>query len=45
MAHSKGHFPAPPILNIIFQKIDGLVLGLVRLIDAKNFDVAQPVIP
>ena len=29
----KARFPAPPILNIFLQKIYGLVLGLVRLID------------
>ena len=26
-----------------FQKIHGLVLGLVQLIDAKGIDVAQPI--
>ena len=37
MADSKkGHFPAPPILNIFH----GLVLGLVELIDAKGIGVA-----
>ena len=46
MADSKkGHFPAPPILNIFFQKFHGLVLGLVGLIDAKGIDVAQPTWP
>ena len=39
----KPHFPAPPILNIFFQKFLGLVLGLVGLIDAKGIDVAQPI--
>ena len=35
MADSKkGYFPAPPILNIFFQKFHRLVLGLVELIDA-----------
>jgi hypothetical protein len=34
------NFPAPPILNIFFQKFHGLVLGLVGLID-----VAQPIWP
>ena len=44
MADSKkGHFPAPPILNIFFQKFHGLVLGLVGLNDAKGIDVAQPI--
>ena len=44
MADSKkGHFPSPPILSIFFQKFHGLVLGLVRLIDAKGIDVAQPI--
>ena len=37
----KGHFPAPPILNIFLCKFHGLVLGLVGLIDAKGIDVAQ----
>ena len=32
----KGHFPAPPILNIFFQKFHELVLGLVELIDAEG---------
>ena len=32
----KGHFPAPPILNIFFHKFHGLVLGLVELIDAEG---------
>ena len=39
----KGHFPAPPILNIFLWKFYGLVLGLVGLIDAKGIDVAQPI--
>ena len=39
----KGHFPAPPILNIFFQKFHGLVLGLVGLIDAKGIDGTQPI--
>jgi hypothetical protein len=39
----KGHFPAPPILNIFLWKFYGLVLGLVELIDAKGIDVAQPI--
>ena len=39
MADSKlGHFPAPPILNILSRKFHGLVLGLVGLIDAKGID-------
>ena len=41
----KGHFPAPPILNIFFQKFHGLVLGLVELNDAKGIDVSQPIWP
>ena len=41
----KARFPAPPILNIFFQKFHGLVLGLVELIDAKGIDVAQPIWP
>ena len=32
----KTHFPAPPILNIFSWKFHGLVLGLVKLIDAKG---------
>jgi hypothetical protein len=44
MADSKKlSFSKPPILNIFFQKIHGLVLGLVGLIDAKGIDVAQPI--
>ena len=44
MADSKkGHFPAPPIINIFFQKFHGLVLGLVELINVKGIDVAQPI--
>ena len=39
----KGHFSAPPILNIFFQKFHGLVLGLVQFIDVKGIDVAQPI--
>ena len=34
-------FSSPPILNIFCQKFQGLVLGLVRLIDAKGIDVLQ----
>ena len=46
MADSKrGHFLAPPILNIFFQKFPGLVLGSVELIDVKGIDVAQPIWP
>ena len=42
MADSKkGHFPAPPILNIFSWKFHGLVLGLVELIDAKGIGMAQ----
>ena len=32
-----------PILNIFFQKFYELVLGLVGIIDAKGFVVAQPI--
>ena len=40
MADSKrGHFLAPPILNIFFQKFHGLV----GLIDAKDIDLAEPI--
>jgi hypothetical protein len=41
----KAHFPVPPILSIFSQKLHGLVLGLVELIDAKGIDVAQPIWP
>ena len=41
----KARFPAPPILNIFLQKIRGLVLGLVGLIDAEGIGVAQPIWP
>ena len=34
------NFPAPPILNIFFQKFHGLFLELVELID-----VTQPIWP
>ena len=44
MADSKkSHFPAPLILNTFSYKFHGLVLGLVRLIDAKAIIVAQPI--
>ena len=33
----------PPILKNIMRKFQGLVLGLVGLIDAKDMDVAQPI--
>ena len=36
-ASKKPHFPAPPILNIF----NGLVLGLVELIDAKGIGLSQ----
>ena len=39
----KLSFSILPILNIFFQKINWLVLGLVGLIDAKGIDVAQPI--
>ena len=41
----KGHFPAPPILNIFFQKFYGLLYKLVEMIFAKGIDVAQPIWP
>ena len=41
----KGHFPAPPILNIFFQKFYGLLYKLVEMIYAKGIDVAQPIWP
>ena len=39
----KLRFSKSPILNIFFQKFYELVLGLVGLIDAKGFVVAQPI--
>ena len=46
MADSKKlRFSTPPILNIFFQKLHGLVLGLVRLIDVEGIDVGQPIWP
>ena len=39
----KKKIPAPPILNIILQKIHGLVLWLVELIDGNGIGVAQPI--
>ena len=39
----KLSFSIPPILNIVFQKFQGLVLGSIGLIDAKGIDVAQPI--
>ena len=39
----KARFPAPPILNISFQKNHGLVLELVELIYVKGVGVAQPI--
>jgi hypothetical protein len=44
MAHSKKlRFSTPPILIFFSWKFQGLVLGLVGLIDAKDIDVAQPI--
>ena len=43
--HKKLSFTILPILNTFFQKFHGLVLGLVRLIDAKGIDMAQPIWP
>ena len=40
----KLRFSTPSILNIFFQKIHELVLGLVGLIDVKGIDVAQPIL-
>ena len=40
-ASKKPHFPAPPILNIFSSNFNGLVLGLVELIDAKGIGLAQ----
>jgi hypothetical protein len=45
MADSKKlWFSKLPILKNILQKFQGLVLGLVGLIDAKGIDVAQPIL-
>ena len=35
--------PIPPILIIFSRKFQGLVLGLVRLIDAKGIGIAQSI--
>ena len=44
MADSKRlRFSKPPILKIFSPKFQGLVLGLVGLIDAKGNDMAQPI--
>ena len=44
MADSKKlRFSKAPILKKILQKLQGLVLGLEGLIDAKGIDVAQPI--
>ena len=46
MADSKKQcFSKSPILNIFLWNFYGSVLGLVRLIDAKGIDVAQPIWP
>ena len=42
-ASKKPHFPAPPILNIFSWKFHGLVLELIKFIDAKGIGVAQPI--
>ena len=39
----KAHFPVLPILIFFEIFFQGLVLGLVGLIDAKGIDVAQPI--
>ena len=39
----KLRFSTPTILKKNSQKCQGLVLGLVGLIDAKGIDVAQPI--
>ena len=39
----KSCLPASPILNIFSRTFHGLVLWLVKLIDAKGIDVAQPI--
>ena len=44
MANSKKlRFSTPPIFNFFLRKFQGLVLGLVELIDPKGIDVAQPI--
>ena len=44
MADSKK-LSTPPILKLFSRKFQGLVLGLVGLIDAKGIKVAQPIWP
>ena len=39
----KTHFPVLPIFIFLKFFFQGLVLGLVGLIDAKGIDVAQPI--
>ena len=38
-----GRFLKSPILKIFCENFNGLVLGLVGLIDGKGIDVAQPI--
>jgi hypothetical protein len=46
MADSKKlSFSKPPILKIVFQKFNGLVLASVGLIDVKGIDLAEPIWP
>ena len=39
----KLRFSKVPILNMFSRKLQGLVLGLVELINVKGIDVAQPI--
>ena len=46
MADSKNlRFSKPPILEHFSQKFQGLVLGLIGLIDVKGIGLAQPIWP
>jgi hypothetical protein len=38
-----GHFSKSPILKKNLRKFNGLVLGLIELINAKGIDAAQPI--
>ena len=41
----KAHFPVLPIFIFLKKKFQGLVLGLVGLIDEKGIDFDQPMWP
>ena len=44
-AKKKAYFSKSPILKKFSRKFLGLVFGLVKLIDAKGIDMAQPIWP